>query len=188
MVAALHDAERMRFRHLVREPHAARAQDAALVVEHDARRQRVVLGRAHLGLVRHRRLAVEAVVVVLQRALAGLVADAAVDRVVEQRQLEHRLPVLAHELRVGQHAQALGRGHVARDLDPAAPLDLHDAHAAAAGDRERRVVAEVRKVDAALERRREHGLPVLGRDRAPVYEDLRHSRFPSWRERLCSIQ
>ena len=45
VIAPLLDAERLRLRDLAGEAHAARAQDAALVVEHDARRERVVLGR-----------------------------------------------------------------------------------------------------------------------------------------------
>ena len=45
VVAAVLDAERVGLRDLAREAHAARAQDAALVVEHDALGQLVVLGR-----------------------------------------------------------------------------------------------------------------------------------------------
>ena len=101
-----------------------------------------------LRLARDRRRAVVRVVVVLQRALAGLVADAAVDRVVERDELHRLLAVRPHELGVGEHAQALGHRHVAGDLDPAAALDLHDADAAVAGDRQLRVPAEVRDEDS----------------------------------------
>jgi hypothetical protein len=101
------------------------------------------------------------------------------DRVVEERELEHRLSMLAHELGVGEHAQAFGGRHVAGDLDPAAALDLHDAHAAAAGDGERRVIAEVGKSQPLASAACEHALPAFRLDRASVYEDLRHSRFPS---------
>jgi hypothetical protein len=61
------------------EAHTARAEDAALVVEHDALGQRMEFRRPHLGIARHRLLAVVGVVIVLQHALARLVADAAVD-------------------------------------------------------------------------------------------------------------
>ena len=99
-----------------------------------------------------------------------------------------RLAMLAHQLGVGEHAQALGHRHVAGDLDPAPALDLHDADAAVAGDRKRRVIAEIRDLVAVGERRLQHGLAALGLDRLAVYEDLGHSRLPSNRERLCSIQ
>ena len=47
-IAALGDAQRIRLRYFAREAHATRAQDAALIVEHDALGERVELGRAHL--------------------------------------------------------------------------------------------------------------------------------------------
>jgi hypothetical protein len=49
-VAALNDAERVGLRDLPGEAHAARAQDAALVVEHDPLRQRMEFGRMDLRL------------------------------------------------------------------------------------------------------------------------------------------
>src|SRR5204862_1349097 len=56
-VAALNDAERVRLRYFPREAYAARAEDAALVVEHDALGERMELGRVQLDVVRDRRRA-----------------------------------------------------------------------------------------------------------------------------------
>ena len=179
MVAARLDAEPVRKRHLAGEAHAARTHDAALVVERDALGQRVELGRPDLRVARGRRRAVVRVVVVLQHALAGLVADAAVHRVVERDQLHRLLAPRPHRLGVGVDAHARGDRHVAGDLHPAAALrvlDLDDADAAVARDRQRRMPAEVRDEDAVRARRLEHGLPVLRHDRPAVDEDLRHGR------------
>ncbi len=187
-VAALRDAERVRLRYLAREAHATRAQDAALVVEHDALGERMEFGRVHLGVERNGRRAVVPVVIVLQRALAGLVADAAVDRVIQRQQLHDALAVLLDDVGVRQHAQALAHRHVARDLDPAAVLDLDRAHAAVAGHRQLRMPAEVGNEEAVGARGLHHRLVALRVDGLPVYEDARHSRFPSLRERLCSMK
>ncbi len=175
-VAPVLDAERAGLGDLVREAHAARAQDAALVVEHDALGQIVELGRADLRHRGHRRRAVVLEVVVLQRALAGLVADAAVHRMVQRDELHRRLAVRPHELGVGQHPQALGHRQVACDFHPAAALDLNGADAAIAGDRQLRVPAEVRDEEAVRLRGLHDRLVVGGHDRLPVDEDLRHGR------------
>ena len=55
----------------------------------------------HLGVARDRGRAVVLVVVVLQRALARLVADAAVDRVVQREELQHLLAARPHPRRIG---------------------------------------------------------------------------------------
>src|SRR6185436_19277700 len=167
------DAEAVGLRDLAREAHAARAQDAALVVEDDALGEVVVLGRLHLGVARDRGLAVVAVVVVLQRALARLVADAAIDRVVERDELQHLLAPRTYALGVGADAHALGDRHVAGDVEPAGgravALDLADA--TVAGHRQGRMPAEVRDLVAAGARRLHHGLAGLGLDPVAVDPD-----------------
>jgi hypothetical protein len=99
-------------------------------------------------------------VVLLQLALARLVADRTVDRVVQQEELEdgllRRLRLLAG--RVDDHA--LGHTRVARDLELRRLLDLDEAHAAVAGDREARVPAVVRDLDAGLVGRLDHRVAV----------------------------
>ena len=72
---------------------------------------------------------------VLQVALAALVADGAVQRVVDQQKLHHSLPCLLHQRRVGLHVHARPRRHRARCHRLGALLDLRAA--AAAGARRR---------------------------------------------------
>ncbi len=114
--------------------------------------------------------------VVLELALAGLVADRAVDRVVQEQELldvvTRPLDVLA---RVGQDLHALDGRHVAGGLElrlldgpvvarlrvpledvehqralPGLGQDLHEAHPAVRGSREPRVPAVVRDLDPEL--------------------------------------
>ena len=125
--------------------------------------------------------------IVLQLAFAGLVADAAIDRVIQRQQLHHRLAILLHQFGIGLHAQPLADRHIAGDLDPAAPLDLNRADPAVAGDRELRMPAEIRHLDAVRDRRFDHGLVAFGLNRPAVYEDFRHSSWPLKRERLFEM-
>jgi hypothetical protein len=73
---------------LAHEANAAGAEDAALLVEDHQLAQRDPLPQLHLGEVEARGGGVVLEVVVLQLALARLVADGAVDRVVHQQELE----------------------------------------------------------------------------------------------------
>src|SRR5204862_6370686 len=66
---------------LLREAHAAVAEDAALTVDRDQRRELERLLEVALGLDEARRAWAPAVRDVLQRALTALVADGAVERV-----------------------------------------------------------------------------------------------------------
>src|SRR5207245_910398 len=93
---------------------------------------------------------------VLQRALAALVADRAVERVVDEDELERRVLALRRLLggarRLDDHP-VLG-GHRAARLELRHALDLDEAHPARADRRaEPRLVAEHRDLDPSRERR-----------------------------------
>src|SRR3712207_4712142 len=98
--------------HLLREAHAAVAEDAALAVDRDQRRELERLAEVALGLDEAGRPRAPSVRDVLQRALAALVADWAVERVVDQQELDDRPLRIVHalRLRVDDHAVLDGRG------------------------------------------------------------------------------
>jgi len=122
---------------LVVVAHAAPAEDTALLVELDAVRQRHRLVEVHLVGDRHpRRLGTVADGEVLEVALAAAVADRAVERVVEEQELEHTLTRLRHRVGLGVDHHPLadvggaGRlqlGHLL-DLDQAHPAHRHRVH------------------------------------------------------------
>ena len=92
----------------LREPGAAIAEDAALAVELDQRRDRhrlVVgaLGQRHAG---HAGAVAEGQI--LQRALAALIAHGAVQRVVQEQELEHRVLAFLGPARVRVDHHAVG--------------------------------------------------------------------------------
>ena len=170
---------------LLGEAHAARAVDAP---RHHGLHERavvLVLGRAlHLavaravGAVQHR--------LVLQVALAPLVADRAVERVVGEEILHHPLARLLHHRRVGvdlhpRHRREGARGHRLRRL-----LDLDQAHPAVPRHRQPLVEAEARHVDADRLARLQHRRALLDHDGRPVDDDLDRAHALARRHRNSS--
>jgi hypothetical protein len=136
---------------LLAEAHAAVAEDAALAVDRHHGRELERLAEVALGLDEAARPAAPAVGDVLQRALAALVADRAVERVVDEQELDDRLLCLldASGLGVDDHA-VLDRGR-AGGLQLGDALDLDQAHAAGADGRtELGLITEDRDLDVAV--------------------------------------
>ena len=129
---------------LLREAHAAVAEDAALAVDRDQRRQLERLAEVALGLDEARRPGTPAVGDVLQRALAALVADRAVERVVDEQELDDGALRVVHALGLGVDDHAVLDRRRARGLELRDALDLDQAHAAGA-DRRRRASARSRR-------------------------------------------
>ncbi len=170
LVAPTREADQRVAGDLAREPGAPIAQDAALTVEEDEVADRDRLLEVALLLdepalprpVRHR--------LVLERALAALVAHGAVERVVDQQELEDAVLRLLHQRRCGVDDHAFRGVEHARDLQGRASrtLDLDEAHATHADRGHAWVVAEARDVDAVALGRGDHELAGLGRDRLTV--------------------
>ncbi len=156
--------------HLGREAGAAGALDTALAVEqHEVGdgdgllEVPLLLDESALARAVGQRL-------VLQRALAALVADGAVQRVVGQQELEHAVLGLLDPLVGGVDDHAVGdRDEAGRGQGRAArALDVDQAHAAHADGLHAWVVAEARDVGAGALGRRDEQLALLRRRRAPV--------------------
>ena len=141
---------------LVGEPGAAGALDAALAVQQHLARQRDRLGEGALRLDEPRLAPAVGHRLVLQRALAALVADRAVQRVVDEQQLHHAVLRLVGdrggELGLDDHARhdrdGAGRLRLGHPAAVAGVRDLHQALAAGGHRVEQRVVAEPRDLDA----------------------------------------
>src|SRR5262249_41409904 len=130
VVAALEPLQRVIPGNDLAEPHAPPAEDAPLAVEDEHRPHADVLAKGALGFNEPPLPRPKLERVVLQRALAALVADRAVQRVVHQQELEDALLAGLHALGLRAH------DHVFADLLRAGGdqlrhlLDLHEAHAA----------------------------------------------------------
>ena len=139
------------------EADAARALDAARHHGLDQRPEVLLLDRA-LVLAIARAAGAERHRLILQVALAALITDRAVQRVVDQQEFHHAFPrLLDHRRARVDHLRrtvAIGRQVVDPDrttgLRLRHPDDLDQAHPAVAGDRQPFMIAEARDLDAGL--------------------------------------
>jgi len=149
VLAAPDHAELHHARDLLAEAHAARAVDTTRHVGCNQRAQVLVHYHA-LGLLVARAARPVAHRQILQLALAALVANWAVKRMIYKKKF-HNAALRIDGLRgVGMHLHAVGNGRRARRQRLRRFLNLHQAHAAVGGNRELAVVAEVRNVHAGL--------------------------------------
>jgi len=153
------------------EADAARAVDAARHVGRHQRAEVLVEDDALLFLVARGRRAI-ADREVLQLAFAALVADRAVERVVDQQELHHALLGLHGHFGMGPHLHAVGDRRGAGGQRLGRLLDLHQTHAAVGRDGEFLVVAEVRDVGAGNRGRIHHRAAVGNLDLLAVDFDL----------------
>ncbi len=158
------------------EAHAARAVDAA---RHflGAHQRPQVLGQHHaLFFLVARGAGAVADRHVLQHAFAALVADRAIQGVVDQEEFHHAVLRLHGLGGIGQHFHAFGDRRGAGGQRLGRFFHLHQTHAAVGGDGELLVVAEMRDGNARLVRRLDDGVAAFSRHLFAVYFDIDHIR------------
>ena len=171
--AELHDAG-----DFLAEADAARALDATRhLLGRDERPQVLVEDDALRFGVPRRRSAI-ADREVLQLAFAALVADRAVERMVDQQELHHAVLRLLRLLRMRPDLHALGRRGRAGGQRLRRLLDLHQAHPAIGGDRQLLVPAEMRHVDVELVRGVHHRAARCHLHLSPVDLEVQHDGIP----------
>jgi hypothetical protein len=126
----------------------------------------------YLANVKAALLAVVLHVVILQPALAGLIADRTVDRVIDQQKLQDGFPRGQDFGTLRQDRHALGHLRIAGDLQLGHLLDLDEAHAAISRDGKLRVIAVVRDRHSHLRRHLDDGLAFGGNDFFTVEVDF----------------
>ena len=197
MLPAVREADQRIAGHVLGEAGAAVAEDAALAVEVDEVADRERLGVVALLLHEPALARTVAERLVLQRALAALVAHRAVERVVDEQELQHALLRLLHARPVRVDLHALGHVGHARHGQRRAPagVDVDEAHAAHAHRLHALVVAEAGDVGAGALRGGDQQLARLGLDVVTVDGDrdggllrclgrrVRHGRPPRGRRR-----
>ena len=154
VLAAADGAKLLDAPHFGHEADAARAVDAAVHVGVDQGAEIFLLHRALIVL---EAAGVEAIGhgLVLQIAFAALVADRAIERVIDQQEFEHAFARFLHLLRIGDDGgrRSVARGQEIGDTHGAGGNRLRhagnfdQAHAAIAGDRQALVIAEAGNLD-----------------------------------------
>ena len=200
VLAAADGAQFLDAGHFRHEADAARAMDAAVHERLDQRADVLLFDRA---LVLDVARAAEAVGhrLVLQVALTALVADRAVERMVDQQEFHHAFARRLHQRAGGEHlarravpvGRQIGDAHGARGDGLGDALHLDQAHAAVAGDRQALVVAEARDLGAGHLARLQDGGAGLHLEQLAVDDDwLGHAVLPDqrviawrWRARLA---
>src|SRR5215472_2638445 len=162
---------------LLTEADAARALDAAGHVGDDMRtNHRPVEARVlALGLVELRELLAVAERVVLERALSRLIADGAIERMVDEQKLHRRRARLPHLLRRCFDGKTVFERRRASGLDFRDAFDLDQTHPALPDDGEPRVITEVRDFDTG---------ELGGVDEVHVLRDLDRLAVEDDRERV----
>ena len=172
VAAAIDEAEDVVMRHLLHEADAARAKDATFVVEDDVLADVLALGLFDFFLEEVRSAMAEFHGEFLEAAFAGLVADGAVERVVDEEEFHDALAAILDQRGIGAGGHAFGHLEGAGNLRLRRPgdfgpsvsaknrlpvgvhfrtADFEQAHPAVAGRAQSRMVAVVRDEAAALQ-------------------------------------
>ena len=160
--AAAHHIPHVRAFDLGADPHAARAEDAAIVVDGEAlvrgvdRQFGIAIGQADVGQPLVLRQGLQLAVAVGHADRADVVA-------LGEQQLEDGAAMLLQPLGVGADFHALGDGGDAGRQQLVAALDLDQAQAARANVAQAVEMAERGNVDVVLPRHFQDGLAARGR-------------------------
>ena len=121
---AIDEPEDVVLRDFLGKTNAARAEDAALVIERDARAELHVLRLLHFVLKKTRILPAILDAEFLEPAFARLVADRAIERVIDKEKFHHATAAFLDQRRVGAHPKAFGNIGRAANLRTRHPIDL----------------------------------------------------------------
>src|ERR1043166_7541177 len=123
VTAAIDKAEHVVVHDLLAEPDAARAKNAALVIERDARPELHRFRLFHLVLEKARTGRAVLDTEFLQLAFARLIADRAIERMIDDQKFHHSALTFLHQRRVRAHAHAFAHFLRAGNLRTRHPVD-----------------------------------------------------------------
>lgn len=173
--AAVDETEDVVVRHFLHEADAARAEDAAFVVEDDVLADVLPLGLFDFVLEEVRPAVAEFDGEFLQAALARFVADRAVERVVDEEEFHHAFAAILDQRGIGARGHAFGDFQGAGNLRLGRPGDLGTS----VGSEDGLAVgvhlrsADFEQAHAAIARRAQGGVvAVMGDEAAALHAGL----------------
>ena len=150
VLAAVDHAQLHHAGHFLAKAHATCAVDAAAHLFHRDQRTHILVCHHTLFFFKARSSAAVAHCQILQLAFAALVANGAIQGVVNQQELHHRLLGLDGLFALGANDHALRDGRRAGRQWLGCLFHFHQAHAAVGSNGKFLVVAKVRNVGASL--------------------------------------
>src|SRR4051812_12839104 len=123
VAAAIDKPKHVVLRDLLAEPDTARTQNAALVVERHPRTQLDVLRFLHLVLEEARIRAPVLDTELLQPAFARLIADRAIERMIDEKEFHYAFATLLRQRRIGPNAHSVADVLGAGNLRARHPVD-----------------------------------------------------------------
>ena len=188
--AQLHDTG-----HFLPKTHTARAVNTAAHLLHADERAHVFNGHYALFFFVARVRTTIAYCQILQLALTALVANRAVQRVVNQQKLHHRLLRLDGFVALGVHHHAIGHGRGAGRHGFGGFFNVHQTHSAIGRDAQLLVVAKMRNVGARFLGRMHDHAALCDLYLFAVNIDFNHGAAPITRRHrprrscaLCGVQ
>ena len=175
VVSAIENAELAGLGDLVGKAHAAGAENATLLIQHHMRTERHGLMFLDLLLLESRIVEPEVEIEILQVALTGLITNRTIQRMVRQQKLQHGPPAFLSLGILSVHNHPFGHGRIASDLELGRLFDIHEADAAVARDRERRMIAVPWNKDPELLRGLDYSGSFGHANFAAVDGQLRHT-------------
>jgi hypothetical protein len=124
VVAGRDEAKDVIVRDLFRETDAARTEDAALIIERDSWTELNIFRLLHLVLEETRILATVFNAEFLETAFAGLVADRAIERVINEEEFHYPAAAFLNQRGVGAHSEPFGNIGRAANLRTRHPIDF----------------------------------------------------------------
>ena len=114
---------------------------------------------------------------ILQITLTALVANRAIQRVIDQQKFHHAMPSIAHQGCVREHLHPI-HDRIGAGSDWLWRLfHFHQAHAAIAGDAQAFMVAKARNFLARRFAGLQHGSPIRDFHFNAINRDLRHGAY-----------
>ena len=148
--------------------------DAARHVRFDERAE-ILFGDSPLTLLITAVIHAVGHTLVLKIAFAPLIANRAIEGMVDQQEFKDTLAGLMHQRRIRADHHAVHRGHGAGGDRLRRAFHLDEAHPAIAGDRKSLMEAEMGNLDAQAFARLHHGRARLDLDFNAVDGELRHT-------------
>src|SRR5262252_10303889 len=152
-VTALKNTQLVGLRNLFAEPYTTGTQNTTFRVKDHVRAKVHDFTPMHLLFLKAAMIETILHVIILQPAFPCLVADGAIQRMIDEQEFEYPAAAFDHLGRIGEHHHVIRHWRIAGNFQLGATLQLDETHTAIPGDAEFGVIAIVRNSNTGFMRR-----------------------------------